>query len=91
MARITASTSSLNGEITNTCSKPITRISLHGRVFSDVGFQTNVTMDEVNDILQIVLAPSETTDYSLTIPNRNYYLYDTFNCQVNVQGAYYVK
>jgi hypothetical protein len=83
----------LNGKATNTCSKPITRISLHGNVVNDIGYQTNVIIAQINDTLQIVLAPGETQDYVITIPNRNYGAFSggVFGCTVDVQGAYFVK
>ena len=81
------------GKITNTCSKPITTISLHGNVVNDVGYQTNVIIDQVSNTFQVVLTPGETTDYTLTIPNRNYGAFSDgiFGCTVDVRGAYFVK
>jgi hypothetical protein len=80
----------LGGQITNTCSKPITKISLRGRVIGDVGYQTNVTLGQVSDILQIVLSPGATTKVSLTIPNSNFGL-PPIPCIIDAQSAYFVK
>ena len=80
----------LTGDITNTCSKPITKIGLHGRVVGDVGYQTNVTLGEVSNILQVVLQPNAATHVSLTIPNSNFGL-APIPCIIDVQSAYFVK
>ena len=84
----------LSGGITNTCSKPITNISLHGTVSSGVGYQTNVTLDQIDGGLQTVLAPGGMTYYILTIPNKNYGAFDyynSFDCQVSAKGAYFIQ
>jgi len=73
------------GDIRNTCDKPITNITLRGKLFSSFN---DSKLGETTALQEVVLSPSQTYHFSLVVryPDDGY-LY----CAADATSAYFVK
>lgn len=73
------------GDITNTCDKPITNITLRGKLFSSFN---DLKLGETTALQEVVLSPRQTYHFSLVVryPDDGY-LY----CAADATSAYFVK